>query len=272
MGKFSNYLLISDMDGTLFADPQTIPQNNIDAITYFTDNGGLFSIATGRSQTSVRTYLDQLPINCPIITTNGAQIYDFSQNKRLFFYECNENLKRAAIQTQKQFPNVSCFILCGDVMYSPVVCRYHALAESIECIKSTMIASLEQISQSWNKVLFFGEPEEVEAVYLFVNELNDDTFDVVMSADHITEMLPKDVNKGTALRNLCELLDLPTSNVFAIGDYYNDADMLAVAGHSAAPLNAPQDIRAKVDHVCCDHKQGAVADFIYYIESKIDKG
>ena len=272
MGKFSGMLLISDMDGTLLADPLTIPEENRKAISYFTDNGGWFSIATGRSQTSVRTYRNQLPINCPIITTNGTQIYDLASDKRLYSYWCNENLKRAAIRAQEAYPQVSCFILCEDTMYSPAVCAYQEIAERIECIRSTMVDSLTDIDREWNKVLFFGDPQQVQAIYHYVRSLHDDTFDVVLSADYIVEMLPKDVNKGTALQKLCEHMNVPLTQVYAIGDYYNDANMLQVAGHSAAPLNAPQDIRSFVDYVCCDHRDGAVADYIYHIESCIKKG
>ena len=272
MGKFDNCLLISDMDGTLFADPQTIPQNNIDAIHYFTENGGLFTIATGRSQTSVRAYMDQLSINCPIISTNGAQIYDLINDKRLYFCECDKNLKNAAILAQQKFPHVSCFISCGNVMYSPAVCAYHEIAERIECIKSTMIERLEDIQDPWNKVLFFGNPEQVRAIYDFIKQMKNESFDVVMSADYITEILPQNVNKGTALTKLCDILDVPISQVYAIGDYYNDLQLLAVAGCSAAPKNAPQDIQDSVDYVCCDHHEGAVADYIRYIEQRLKKG
>lgn len=272
MGKFDNCLLISDMDGTLFADPQTIPKNNIDAIKYFTENGGLFTIATGRSQMSVRTYMEQLPINCPIISTNGAQIYDLARGKRLFFCECNNNLKKAAILTQQKFPHVSCFVSCGNVMYSPKVCTYHEIAERIECITSTIVNRLADIRDPWNKVLFFGEPEQVRAIYDFIKQMGDETFDVVMSADYITEMLPQNVNKGTALTKLCDILHVPVSQVYAIGDYYNDLQLLTKAGCSAAPKNAPQDIQDAVDYVCCDHREGAVADYIQYIEQRIEKG
>lgn len=272
MGKFDHCLLVSDMDGTLFADPQTIPQNNIDAIQYFIENGGRFTIATGRSPMSVRTYMDQLPINCPIISTNGAQIYDATINNRLYFCECNNNLKQAAIRAQQKFPHISCFISCGNVMYSPAVCAYHDIAERIECMKSTIIERLEDIRDPWNKVLFFGDPDDVRSLYDYIKQMNDESFDVVMSADYITEILPKNVNKGTALTKLCSILNIPVSQVYAIGDYYNDLQMLTVAGCSAAPKNAPQDIRDLVDHVCCDHREGAVADYIRYIEQSLKKG
>lgn len=47
-GKFSDYLLVSDMDATLLDDNHTISEENRQAIDYFIKNGGRFTVATGR--------------------------------------------------------------------------------------------------------------------------------------------------------------------------------------------------------------------------------
>ena len=46
---FSDVLLTVDYDRTLTAPDSTIPQINMDAIRYFMDNGGTFTLNTGRS-------------------------------------------------------------------------------------------------------------------------------------------------------------------------------------------------------------------------------
>ena len=50
MKKFQGMLLLSDMDGTILNDKKEISQENKDAVRYFTENGGYFSLATGRSK------------------------------------------------------------------------------------------------------------------------------------------------------------------------------------------------------------------------------
>ena len=40
MGKFDGVLLASDMDGTLLNDQRQIDRGNIEALEYFTQNGG----------------------------------------------------------------------------------------------------------------------------------------------------------------------------------------------------------------------------------------
>ena len=48
MSIFSGYLICSDVNGTISHNTITV-QKNIDAIKYFTQNGGRFTIATGRT-------------------------------------------------------------------------------------------------------------------------------------------------------------------------------------------------------------------------------
>lgn len=48
MGIFDGYLLVSDMDGTLLNSNGKLSEENKKAIEYFVDNGGQFTLATGR--------------------------------------------------------------------------------------------------------------------------------------------------------------------------------------------------------------------------------
>ena len=46
---FSDVLLTVDYDRTLTAPDSTIPERNLKAIRYFLENGGAFTVNTGRS-------------------------------------------------------------------------------------------------------------------------------------------------------------------------------------------------------------------------------
>ena len=49
MPDFSDILLTVDYDRTLTAPDSTIPERNLEAIRFFIDNGGIFTVNTGRS-------------------------------------------------------------------------------------------------------------------------------------------------------------------------------------------------------------------------------
>ena len=49
MALFSDVLITSDFDRTLTDRESNIPERNLEAIRYFMDNGGAFTLNTGRS-------------------------------------------------------------------------------------------------------------------------------------------------------------------------------------------------------------------------------
>ena len=76
MGLFSDVLLTVDYDRTLTAPDSTIPERNIAAIRWFIENGGTFTVNTGRSVPLTTVFRDIVPTNAPLLLYNGAAIYD----------------------------------------------------------------------------------------------------------------------------------------------------------------------------------------------------
>lgn len=58
----------------------------------------------------------------------------------------------------------------------------------------------------------------------------------------ILDLLPPGVSKGTALKRLADLRGIQRDEVLAIGDNYNDLDMMEYAGHRALMANAPEEL------------------------------
>jgi hypothetical protein len=60
----------------------------------------------------------------------------------------------------------------------------------------------------------------------------------------ILDILPAGCSKASALSHLAELRGIDESEIFAIGDNWNDVPMLQMAGRAAVMANAPADLRA----------------------------
>ena len=84
---FSDILLTVDYDRTLTAPDSTIPQRNLDAIRYFMENGGAFTVNTGRSVPMSRSFLDKVPVNAPLLLYNGSAAYDLDRGQLEFCHE-----------------------------------------------------------------------------------------------------------------------------------------------------------------------------------------
>ncbi len=70
--RFDDFLITSDYDRTLTGPDRTIPQRNLEAIRYFTENGGAFTVNTGRSGVTAREVMEKVPANVPFLVMNGS--------------------------------------------------------------------------------------------------------------------------------------------------------------------------------------------------------
>ena len=94
----------------------------------------------------------------------------------------------------------------------------------------------------------------------------------VPSCEYYFEMLPSEADKGRALRKLAAILEIPLENTYAVGDYYNDLELLHTAGTAVVPANAPEEIRAQADLLVCGCENGALADLVEYLEQRYGLG
>ena len=96
MGKFDGIFIASDMDGTLLDDTHAIQRETIQALEYFTQNGGYFSLATGRTRPATAAYRKLLPCNGPGVYLNGAIICDEALEKVIYMEGLDDGAKQLA--------------------------------------------------------------------------------------------------------------------------------------------------------------------------------
>ena len=264
--NWQDILLITDMDGTLLGRDFKIPERNIKAIHRFMERGGNFSIATGRSKMAGSRYFAQTNPNAPCVLLNGAILYDFKK-KELLMKRCwpdgaREYLKRV----EELFPEIGIEVYTDEDIYITKdggMVQQHIENEHLRCLFREPDDDI-----SVCKGVFAGEPRLIQELvsYCLAHPISGIRF--VTSGDIFLEMLPEGVDKGLGLRELIRHTNFKRENVFAIGDYFNDLELLKEAGVSAVPENAPEEIKSAADYTVCHCNDGAVADFIELMERK----
>ena len=73
--------------------------------------------------------------------------------------------------------------------------------------------------------------------------------EVTFSSKRYLEFMPAGVNKGTGLARLAEMLEIPLSEVIAVGDSANDLSMIQAAGLGVGVANVTDDVRPSCDVV-----------------------
>ncbi len=269
MGLFEGILLVSDIDGTLINTQRKVPKQNMDAIEYFIENGGKFTFATGRSIESARLFADIVPLSCPAIVVNGGVIYDYHNNEIIKETFLPESAKHFVKPVMERFPDICTQIHSGSSLFVlswSEEGRQHIFNEKIAYTEETL-QNLMDIP--WHKVLYATTPEKIEEIMEFVKTIPCDETYYLRTSPFYFEFMNATVNKGRALLELADILQIEYKNTNAIGDYYNDEQMIDMAAVGAYAENAPDELKQKANYVAAHCDIGAVGDFIQYIAKSL---
>lgn len=269
MGIFNGCLLVSDIDGTLIHEG-VIPARNIEKIKDFIKQGGRFTVASGRSFDACREYYEKSGCNCPAISFNGAVVYDYDNQKIIHKTQLPKSDTGYIEQILEKFPSIGIEVHSVDkifVLNRTEIIDWHLKYEGLTGKDANFT---DIINYEWTKVLFACyDRQKLLDFYDYAKDLPFKGSYLLETAPIFFELTSKAANKGNAMLKLAEHLKIKPDKIFAIGDYYNDVEMLKAAGVSALAKDAPDDIKIFADYIACSCTQGAVADFIEYLEHNI---
>lgn len=267
----SKVLLITDMDGTFLPASKKPSEKNLDSIIKFQNRGGKFSIATGRSLQASQQYFNDFEVNCPIIMCNGGMVYDIHSNKQVYDVYLPAKAREITKRILLDNPSVGCEVLRVDGVYVPSYTDMEKKHCEI-CKVTPKICSVEDIPDNWYKVLFTNVPEDLKDLIDYTYNANFSDVDFVISAPQYFEMLPQNISKGTALKEMVKQCKMTDYTVVAVGDYNNDIEMLKYADVGFCPTNATDDVKKAADivlDVSCE--EDAISAVVEYIFNKVVK-
>ena len=264
----SDWLVASDIDGTLNDKRRRLPKRNFDAIQKFVyEYGGHFILSSGRSIESMRKHFKNLGLNTGYaVFINGAGVYDYSQEKILWLSPVNEKITALIKKTAKKFRFAAVQVItpCEARVVKPTISAYILAKTSKLPIKK--YKNIEQLpTGDWCKAIFTGLPFVISRVERFAKENSSTHTNLMRTSPFSFELVNEGTNKGVAVLQVAEILGIDKEKTAAIGDYFNDYEMLRAVGLPACCGQAPQGMKDIAKLVTCHCNKGAVADLIEYI-------
>lgn len=249
MGLFSGYLIVSDIDGTLYDSEGRLPEENRLAIERFKAEGGRFTVASGRGIRDVSMIDESLHIvNAPLVSTNGTMIGGEGD----VMWQCRFD-KDVAETVQRLLDHAD---YCDAEFSTPrgiAVYRPNAYSEAHSKYvldRFWNIASLDDIPEDTAMVAFWMAEEDIPRFRALFHELGcDKSYDAFQGFRFAYEMVPKGYGKGAAARLLKEKLGCHT--LVCAGDSGNDVSMLREADVSFAPSSAMDEAKEAAQTVLC---------------------
>jgi Cof subfamily protein (haloacid dehalogenase superfamily) len=259
-------LLVLDIDGTIAGKSNDVREPVKQAIRKAQSKGIQVAIATGRMYCSTLRFHAEVGSTLPILAYQGAWIQDpatqtIYQHLPVSSTTAEQLLDYFETEALRSLLSVHFYI--NDRLYvreiTPETRLYAARAD----IVPNPVGDLRKVLHAEStKVLALSDDTTIIEQLLgsLRQQYTPAELYLTKSVATFFEATHPAANKGTAVRYLAEkLLGLQSHNVMAIGDNFNDVEMLEYAGIGVAMGNAPTDVQAIANWVAPSVEQDGAA-------------
>jgi HAD superfamily hydrolase (TIGR01484 family) len=228
-------LIALDMDGTLLGTDKEISDENLLWIERARQAGIEVTLSTGRHRKGiVKDFAERLQLRVPMVTLNGGEVWTHD----------GQLLARHTLSS-------------ADIVYLYEIAKAHG----VRCWGSTTEGPIGEehfpnpiTDAVWVKFGLHSDHKSViDAVWSKLSEHGG--FELTNSDPLNIEINPKGVSKATGLQVVCDYLKIDQSEVIAMGDSFNDIEMLKWAGLGIAMGNAQDEVKRVADRLTdsCDN-------------------
>ncbi len=259
-------LLIVDIDGTIAGNSNQVTNRVKTAIRAAQAKGVRVGIATGRMYKSALRFHHEIGADFPLIAYQGAWIQDPTTGTIHRHLPVPVKIARELIDYFEQshlFDRLSVHIYLDDRLYVREINSDTELYVGRSGIEATPVGDLRQILTDMpTKILAMSE--DINLIDSLLVDLrhrySQETLHITTSVPIFLEATQSGVNKGNAIDFIAtKLLGISAANVLAIGDNFNDVEMLDYAGIGVAMGNAPDRVQAIADWVAPQIEADGVA-------------
>lgn len=279
MGKFDRVLIASDYDNTLVytqgaleagLDVPPMNERNLAALRYFMDNGGYFTVATGRAMPAFVDHVATLPHNAPCIIANGAGLYDYHKGEYLYSAFLSDGVRDHVAALLREFPELAFEVYHTDRRVHTMHPNFYVHShEHLTRAKAEVVSDFSEVDLPIIKLLFEDEREVLDRVRAFIlSQPWAEEYELIFSSDHLLEMTARGATKGDMVLRLAELLGVARQDIYCIGDHANDLPMLSVAAVGFAPENAIEAVKQSGAQIVCHCADGALADVVEFLDAR----
>lgn len=264
-------LIATDMDGTLLRSDKTVSAYTLNALRFACSHGGIFAIATGRMESSVKQYLSYMPFCSYVIATNGSEIY--KDGKQIYSKPIPSEITKKIIAFALD-NNFHAHLYAENKLYSTKInkrlkdyCRITGLTNSsFDCDVFDFVQRHEV-----SKMTFLEDSQTCSFARSELSRTLGQEVSIVQSASDFLEFTSAEANKGQALTYLANMLEIKNEDVLVFGDSENDESMLSLAFETYCMENGFERTKRIAKHVCPSNDCDGVAKTLNKIFSEEEK-
>lgn len=252
-----------DMDGTLLQKDHTISDINKQVIKKLLDKGVLIVPISARPLHGILPISKQLfPDTIPIVSLNGSYIF---LNNEIIYQSAVPIEDVLNIQKEIAPYDVSAMYYSQMDWYAEADNAHIQKEQNITDVK-IKIQPFHLMVDEWktkhsgpNKILIAGNADLINGIEKRLIAEHSDKLNMSKSKTTYLEVMSLGSSKTKAIEFLLERYGMKQSEIIAIGDNFNDKEMIEFAGIGVAMGNAPDEIKKVANYVTATNNEDGVA-------------
>ena len=239
-----------DVDGTLVDETNALSPAVRDAVLALAEAGVAIVVATGRAMPGTMEVVDRIGLqDGTAVTSNGAIVIAYHPVEVLHSvtFDASEAVRRVL----ERIPDA--LVAVEEVGVGYRVNQPFPEGEVSGRITVEHVDAL--VAEPVTRVVIRAPDHDAREFAEVVEDLGLTETNYYIGYTAWLDLAPQGVSKASGLEMVCAKLDIARADVLAIGDGFNDVEMLEWAGRGVAMGQAPEHVQAMADAVT-----GAVAD------------
>ena len=253
-------LIALDLDGTLLNSSLKLGEGNGEAVRRALDKGVKIVLATSRWFGLARRTADRLGIDSPLVCSNGAVIRRPQDESELLHLRLDQEVARevTALGDERGW---EMFTTIEDATFMRA--RPGATPERLPGGLRICERQADEVARGQpTAVIVYGNDavEEISELFLpaYDGRARFSLNRPVNLPPYVVITHPK-ADKASALETVCREMDVPLSDVMAMGDSESDLTMLRLAGLGIAMDNSPDEVKRAALHIAPSNDDNGVA-------------
>ena len=268
-------IIFIDIDQTLRNDEKQVTERTRKSIEQIKSLGVTVVLCTGRSR-GIALEISKESMTSPyIIDSSGAEVYDVEKDRSIFATSISKEDCCHISEISKKY-KLQYFINSGPKRAVNHSMRLHGdeviLEDMDQFIKDNRIDQFVLTSSNYDEIrLAMAELEALEGVTLINRSKCFDNPNLPIPSYLYCDVVATNTSKGTAVKKLCEYLNIPVETSIGIGDNLNDIQMLEAVNLKVAMGNSVDRIKEKANIITASNNEDGVALFLEDLYNELKK-
>jgi Cof subfamily protein (haloacid dehalogenase superfamily) len=252
--KLDYKLLALDLDGTLLNSDGQLSEKNIEAVKKAQDAGVVVVLATGRYYMQTERIINQLDFKGVLVSNDGAVSINTDTKKVIHQFSFSIHEIAPLINYCRKYDIHFSLCTAFDFFVETIDEQLENSFKKYE-ITHTLHDDVLQLKEG---IIKFTIDDRKQIGGWQDIQLPTKNLRIRDEAEFAKEFVHINTYKTNGLKNILQFLGLNSSKMIAIGDYYNDVDMIEFAGLGIAMGNAPDDLKKKANDVTLSNDEDGV--------------